>query len=86
MSILDEAKTVPVAGDGVALLYCAIILLVLTWVVFSLRVGVRLWRKVFGTDDYLMLVGQVSEHSLAVHDSGVVEEYMDSQIDRSFSL
>ncbi|KAH7397129.1 hypothetical protein BKA66DRAFT_408557 [Pyrenochaeta sp. MPI-SDFR-AT-0127] len=49
--------TVEVAGDGVALLYGAIILLVLSWIVFSMRVGVRVWRKAFGTDDYFMLAG-----------------------------
>lgn len=54
--------TVNVADDGVALLYCAIILLVLTWVFFSMRVGVRVWRKAFGVDDTLMLVGIVSIH------------------------
>jgi hypothetical protein len=52
--------TVTVARDGVALLYCAIILLVLSWVVFSMRVGVRIWRKAWGMDDYLMFVGTVS--------------------------
>jgi hypothetical protein len=51
--------TVAVAGDGVALLYCAIVLLVLTWIVFSMRVGVRLWRKAFGMDDLFMLLGIV---------------------------
>ena len=52
-------STVPVAGDGVALLYAAITLLVLTWVTVSLRVCVRIWRKVLGMDDYLMVVGLV---------------------------
>lgn len=52
--------TVEVARDGVALLYCAIILLVLSWIVFSMRVGVRMWRKAWGMDDYFMLVGTVS--------------------------
>lgn len=52
--------TVPVAGDGVALLYCAIVLLALTWVTFFLRAGVRIWRKAWGMDDYLMLLGIVS--------------------------
>jgi hypothetical protein len=52
--------TVEVARDGVALLYCAIILLVLSWIVFSMRVGVRIWRKAWGMDDYLMLVGTAS--------------------------
>ena len=52
--------TVAVAGDGVALFYCAIILLVLSWVVFSMRVGVRVWRKAWGMDDYMMAIGVVS--------------------------
>jgi hypothetical protein len=52
--------TVAVAGDGVALLYCAIVLLVLSWITFFLRVGVRVWRKAWGMDDYLMLLGIVS--------------------------
>lgn len=52
--------TIEVAGDGVALLYCAIILLVLSWLIFSMRVGVRVWRKAWGMDDYLMLAGIVS--------------------------
>ncbi|KAI4681049.1 uncharacterized protein J4E88_005554 [Alternaria novae-zelandiae] len=51
--------TVEVARDGVALLYCAIILLVLSWIVFSMRVGVRMWRKAWGMDDYFMLVGTI---------------------------
>jgi hypothetical protein len=51
--------TVEVARDGVALLYCAIILLVLSWVVFSMRIGVRIWRKAWGMDDYFMFVGIV---------------------------
>lgn len=49
--------TVEPAGDGVALLYGAIILLVLSWIVFCMRVGVRIWRKAFGMDDYFMLAG-----------------------------
>jgi len=52
--------TVDVAGDGVALYYCAIVLLVLSWICFSMRVGVRIWRKAWGMDDYLMLLGIVS--------------------------
>lgn len=53
-------STIPVAGDGVPLLYAAIILLVLSWVTVSMRVCVRIWRKVLGLDDYLMGVGLVS--------------------------
>ncbi|KAF2999931.1 hypothetical protein E8E13_009060 [Curvularia kusanoi] len=53
------SDTIAVAGDGVALLYASIILLVLTWVTVFLRVCVRLMRKVLGMDDYLMVVGQV---------------------------
>lgn len=54
------ASTVAVAGDGVALFYAAIILLVLTWITVSMRVCVRVWRKVLGMDDYLMVAGLVS--------------------------
>jgi hypothetical protein len=53
-------STIPVAGDGVPLLYCAIILLVLSWITVSMRVCVRIWRKVLGLDDYLMGIGLVS--------------------------
>lgn len=52
-------SSVAVAGDGVALLYAAIILLVLAWITVSMRVCVRIWRKVLGMDDYLMVVGLV---------------------------
>ncbi|KAF2028483.1 hypothetical protein EK21DRAFT_90611 [Setomelanomma holmii] len=51
--------TVDVAGDGVALYYGAIVLLVLSWVIFPMRVGVRIWRKAWGMDDYFMLIGTV---------------------------
>lgn len=54
------SDTVAVAGDGVQLFYAAIILLVLTWITVSMRVCVRLWRKVLGMDDYLMIAGLVS--------------------------
>lgn len=54
--------TVAVAGDGVTLLYGAIVLLVLSWLTFFLRVAVRVWRKAWGMDDYLMLLGIVSGH------------------------
>jgi hypothetical protein len=48
----------PVAGSGVALLYAAIVLLVLTFT-FILRCWVRVVRKTWGSDDYLMLIGLV---------------------------
>ncbi|XPS77413.1 hypothetical protein M3J09_009439 [Ascochyta lentis] len=51
--------TVPVGGDGTALLYASIILLVLSWITVSMRVCVRVWRKILGMDDYLMLIGLV---------------------------
>jgi hypothetical protein len=57
-------STIPVAGDGVPLLYAAIILLVLSWITVSMRVCVRIWRKVLGLDDYLMGVGLVSVSEL----------------------
>lgn len=56
---LSMSITVPVAGDGSALLYCVIVLLVLTSFIFVLRIGVRVWRKSWGTDGYLMLTGVV---------------------------
>jgi hypothetical protein len=59
----NEVATIKVAGDGVALLYGAIVLLVLSWVVFSLRLTVRVWRKALGLDDYIMLAGIVSLYS-----------------------
>lgn len=46
-------------GDGVSLFYASIILLALTWVTFSARVGVRRWRKTLGLDDLLMFIGLV---------------------------
>jgi hypothetical protein len=49
----------PAAGTGVALLYTAIVLLVLTWFTFILRCWVRVVRKTWGSDDYLMLIGLV---------------------------
>jgi hypothetical protein len=55
--------TVLISGDGVALYYGAIILLALTWLFFCMRLGVRIWRKAFGMDDWLMLVGSVRQLS-----------------------
>ncbi|KAF2703584.1 hypothetical protein K504DRAFT_391806 [Pleomassaria siparia CBS 279.74] len=49
--------TVTPAGDGVPLLYCSITLIALCWIVFLMRIGVRVWRKAWGVDDWLMLVG-----------------------------
>lgn len=63
---MSSATTIPVAGDGVPLLYAAIILLVLSWITVSMRVCVRIWRKVLGLDDYLMGVGLVSVLELFV--------------------
>lgn len=53
-------STVEVAGDGVALLDGAIVLLILSWITFSMRVGVRVWRKAWGMDDWFMFIGIVS--------------------------
>lgn len=43
-----------------ALLYASIILLVLTWMTVLMRVCVRIWRRVLGMDDYLIILGLVS--------------------------
>jgi hypothetical protein len=59
LSLAANMTAAPVAGSGVALLYAAIILLVLTWVTFVLRIWVRVARKTWGSDDYLMLIGLV---------------------------
>lgn len=59
-----DMGTIAVAGDGVALYYGAIILLVLAWITFTMRVGVRIWRKAFGMDDCFMLVGIVRSQSV----------------------
>ncbi|KFY00763.1 hypothetical protein V490_01210 [Pseudogymnoascus sp. VKM F-3557] len=47
------------AGDGVPLLYTSIVLLVVTWLTFTTRVAVRIWRKNSGGDDLLMGIGQL---------------------------
>lgn len=47
------------AGDGVPLLYTSIVLLAVTWVTFTTRISVRIWRKNYGWDDMLMLIGLV---------------------------
>lgn len=59
LSLATIMSTFPVAGGGVALLYAAIVLLVVTWVTFALRAWVRMARKTWGSDDYLMLIGLV---------------------------
>lgn len=61
-----DVATVDVAGDGVALFYGSIVLLVLSWTIFCMRVGVRVWRKAFGLDDYIMFVGIVSSKSIVI--------------------
>ncbi|KAK7995325.1 hypothetical protein PG990_014098 [Apiospora arundinis] len=43
-----------VAGEGVPLLYLTIVFLILSWVTFVTRVGVRRWIDAFGSDDWLM--------------------------------
>jgi hypothetical protein len=60
---LTNMGTVEVAGDGVALWYGAVIFLVLSWITFFMRVGVRVWRKAFGMDDIFMLIGIVRAHT-----------------------
>lgn len=47
------------AGVGVSLLYVTILMLVLSWVVFAARIGVRIWIKAFGLDDWLMGAGLI---------------------------
>ncbi|KAF7860300.1 hypothetical protein EAF04_008428 [Stromatinia cepivora] len=46
-----------IAGDGVALFWTSVMLLVLCWITFALRAGVRVWRKIWGVDDIVMMIG-----------------------------
>jgi hypothetical protein len=67
---------VKLAGDGVPLFYTSILLLALSWITFVTRVGVRLSRKAFGLDDWLMFSGlvrvQQASHSCNAITSGIV--------------
>lgn len=51
--------TVAPKVDGIALLYTTIVFMVIAWITFVVRVGVRVWRKALGMDDYVMAVGLV---------------------------
>lgn len=53
-------KMARVAGDGVALLYGTIVMLSLSWIFATLRLGVRKWKRNLGLDDWLMFAGLVS--------------------------
>ncbi|KAL3421925.1 hypothetical protein PVAG01_06081 [Phlyctema vagabunda] len=44
-------------GDGITLFYASILLMTFSWVIYSTRVGVRIWRKALGVDDLLMFIG-----------------------------
>lgn len=60
LAVINCATTmVKPAGDGVPLLYTSIVLLVVTWLTFTTRIAVRIWRKNYGGDDLLMGIGQV---------------------------
>ncbi|KAL4727054.1 hypothetical protein ACLX1H_005954 [Fusarium chlamydosporum] len=48
-----------VAGDGVALLYGTIVMLSLSWIFATLRLGVRKWKRNLGLDDWLMFAGLI---------------------------
>ncbi|KAH8652247.1 cation-transporting ATPase 4 [Xylariales sp. PMI_506] len=45
------------AGGGIPLLYVTILLLTLSWTVVAVRVVIRMMKKVFGLDDWLMCIG-----------------------------
>ncbi|KAF4960302.1 hypothetical protein FSARC_10499 [Fusarium sarcochroum] len=48
-----------VAGDGVSLLYVAIVMLTLSWIFASARLAVRRWKRNLGLDDWLMCAGLI---------------------------
>ncbi|KAK8079035.1 hypothetical protein PG994_002842 [Apiospora phragmitis] len=50
----NPLSMVNVAGEGAPLLYITIVFLVLSWLTFVIRVGVRRWIRGFGTDDWLL--------------------------------
>lgn len=49
----------PVAGEGVPLLWITIVMLTLSWIFLSARLGVRKWKDNLGLDDWLMFGGLV---------------------------
>ncbi|KAM0239477.1 hypothetical protein ACHAP5_008333 [Fusarium lateritium] len=49
----------PMAGDGVPLFYIAIVMLTLSWIFATARIGVRRWKKNLGLDDWLMFAGLI---------------------------
>jgi hypothetical protein len=49
----------PVAGEGVPLLWITIVMLILSWIFLSARLGVRKWKNNLGLDDWLMFGGLV---------------------------
>ncbi|KAF5002378.1 hypothetical protein FGRMN_390 [Fusarium graminum] len=49
----------PLAGEGVPLFYITIVMLTLSWLFASARLGVRIWKRNFGLDDWLMFVGLI---------------------------
>lgn len=57
--------TVSPRGDGIALLYTSIVFLALSWLTFTTRIVVRVWRKALGLDDYAMLIGLVRSTSVS---------------------
>lgn len=48
-----------VAGEGVPLLWITIVMLTLSWIFLSARLGVRKWKNNLGLDDWLMFAGLV---------------------------
>jgi hypothetical protein len=49
----------PMAGEGVPLFYITIVMLTLSWIFATARIGVRRWKNNFGLDDWLMFTGLV---------------------------
>ncbi|KAI1078156.1 hypothetical protein F5B20DRAFT_549533 [Whalleya microplaca] len=50
---------IPPAGEGVVLLWLTCLMLALSWSFVFARIGVRIWIKAFGIDDWLMCTGLI---------------------------
>lgn len=52
-------KSVTPKGDGLALFIACVVLIVISWITVITRIGVRVWKKVLGADDWIMVAGLV---------------------------
>ena len=63
-----------VEGLALTLLVVVLVFLVVSWIVVSLRLWVRVWIKGIGIDDYFMTAGLVSSPSMSAFTESVVAD------------